>query len=151
MTHEHREATALPDAGWFQQIADGSGLVFLALRVFPDIAYEYISAGVEHHIGVTVAEAMADAELVHSHVDPQSRAELVEALSLEPGRQSTAELRWRHRSGRVLYGRCWLTARRRCDASVVLEGVWSEMTELRHAEEDLRHSEQRHRLLAQNA
>ena len=50
-----------PGPGWFERIADKSEVVFFVLRVAPDLAYEYISDAVETLIGVTSAQAIADA------------------------------------------------------------------------------------------
>ena len=36
-----------PDAEWFRDVANGSGQVFFLLRVQPDLAYEFMSPGIE--------------------------------------------------------------------------------------------------------
>jgi diguanylate cyclase (GGDEF)-like protein/PAS domain S-box-containing protein len=143
--------TRTPGPEWFERIADQSELVFFVLRVAPDIAYEYISDAVETLIGVTSAEAIADAEAVHSRVDADFLGVLASALSTQPGHQSAAELKWHHRNGTPLFTRTWMQARQRPDGSVVMEGTVSEITELRDVETELRNSEKRHRLLAENA
>lgn len=143
-----------PDAltsEWFEQIADKSGLVFFVLRVKPDLAYEYMSNAVETKVGVTPTEILADAESLHSRLDPDFLGVLTSALATAPGHQTSVELKWRHRNGTLLYTRCWMQARRRPDGSVIMEGTVAEITELRKVERDLRNSEQRHRLLANNA
>lgn len=61
------------------------------------------------------------------------------------------DLRWRHRDGRLVDSRAWMRASRRADGSVVQEGVVLDITELRAAEAELRRSEKRNRLLAENA
>ncbi len=58
---------------------------------------------------------------------------------------------WRHRDGRPVHSRAWVRSRRRDDGSVVLEGSIRDITQLHEAETDLRLSEQRYRLLAENA
>ena len=140
-----------PGASWFTQMADGSGLIFFVLRVQPDVAYEFMSDAVVTHLGVTAPEAMADADAVHSRVVPECLDVLAGALATKPGEAASVELTWLHRNGRPLQTRCWMHARERQDGSVVLEGTVSDITELRDVESELRHSEQRHRLLAENA
>ena len=140
-----------PGPDWFKRIADKSELVFFVLRVAPDLAYEYISDAVETLIGVTSAEAIADAEAVHSRVDTDFLGVLASALSTQPGHQTSVELKWHHHNGTPLFTRAWMQARQRPDGSVVMEGTVSEITELRDVETELRKSEKRHRLLDENA
>ncbi len=142
---------ALPRASWFAQMADGSGLIFFVLRIQPDVAYEYMSEAVFARLDVTATEAMADADTVHSRVAPEYLDVLAAALATKPGETASVELTWLHRNGRPLQTRCWMRARQRPDGSVILEGTVAEITELRDAEAELRHSEERHRLLAENA
>ena len=143
--------TGAPAAEWFERIADNSGLVFFVLRVRPDLAYEYISDAVEGRLGVTPAEARADADAVHGRIDPDFLGVLAGALATRPGHQASVELKWRHRNGTPLFTRTWMQARQRQDGSVVLEGTVAEITELRDTKAELRHSEERYRLLAENA
>ena len=140
-----------PTAPWFAEMARGSGLIFFALRVQPDIAYEYISEAIVDKLGVTAAEAMADADAVHSRTDPGYLDNLARALATPPGEQTYVELKWRPRDGSVVHSRCWARARQRADGSVILEGTVAEITKLRDVESELRRSEQRLRLLVENA
>ena len=141
----------LPAAPWFAEMARGSGLIFFALRVQPDVAYEYISDAIADKLGVTAAEALADADNVHSRTEPDYLDNLVQALATPPGEQTHVELKWRHLDGSFVYSRCWAQARQRADDSVVLEGTVAVITELRDVESELRRSEQRLRLLVENA
>lgn len=140
-----------PGPEWFERIAESSGLVFFVLRVAPDLAYEYVSDAVESLIGVTSTEAVADAEAVHSRVDTDFLGVLASALSTQPGHQTSVELKWHHRNGTPLFTRAWMQARQRPDGSVIMEGTVAEITELRDVQAELRHSEERYRLLAENA
>lgn len=141
----------LPAAPWFAEMAHGSGLIFFALRVQPDVAYEYVSEAIADKLGVTAAEALADADNVHSRTDPDYLDNLVRAIATPPGEQTHVELKWRHRDGSFVHSRCWAQARQRADGSVVLEGTVAAITELRDVESELRRSEQRLRLLVENA
>ena len=142
----------LPPARWFTDMAQGSGLLFFILRVQPDLTYEYLSEAITDLAGVSPAEALADADAVHSLIDPAYVEALTAAFAAEPTRDITVELKWRHRiTGKAVYTRCWAQVRQRDDGSVVMEGTVTEITELREVETELRRSEERHRLLAENA
>ncbi|AQT79679.1 diguanylate cyclase [Mycolicibacterium litorale] len=140
-----------PDPRWFETMANGSATVFFALRVEPDLAFEYLNDALESQIGCTAAEGLADPAAVLGRVDPDHADRLAEAMALEPGCDTVIELTWQHRDGRTVYARTWVQSRRRPDGSVVLEGITRDITQLHEAETELRQSEERYRLLAENA
>lgn len=140
-----------PDAAWFRQMANGGGVVYFILRMQPDVAFEFLTDAVEDQIGCSAAEGLADATAVLGLVDPAYSDQLAALLGLGPGSQATAEMTWRHRDGRPVYCRAWVRSRQREDGSVVLEGSIRDVTRLRETESELRLSEQRYRLLAENA
>jgi len=140
-----------PDAEWFRQMANGSAVVFFILRVQPDVAFEFLTDAVESQLGCPAAEGLADPAAVLSLVDPEYSDQLTMLLNLSPGNQTTSEMTWRHRDGHPLQARAWVRSRRREDGSVVIEGSIRDVTRLHEAESELRLSEQRHRLLAENA
>ena len=140
-----------PDAEWFRQMANGSAVVFFVLRVQPDVAFEFLTDAVEDQIGCPAAAGLADPAAVLGLVDPEYSEQLTKLLSLTPGNQMTSEMTWRHRDGRPVYARAWVRSRRREDGSVILEGSIRDITQLHEAETELRLSEQRYRLLAENA
>lgn len=140
-----------PDAEWFRGVVDGSGLVFFVLRVQPDVAYEFMSPGIEKQLGVRAEDAVADAQSVLRLLDPRHSDQVPELLSLPPGTELSVELQWRHVDGWPVYTRTWLRSRQRADGSVVLDGATQETGRLHEAEADLRLSEERYRLLAENA
>jgi len=140
-----------PDAVWFERVADGGTLVFFVLRVQPDVAFEFLNDAVEAQIGCPATEGLADPAAVLGLIDPSHAGRLAEALAIPPGSDTTVELTWQHRDGRPVYSRTWAHCRRRPDGSVVLDGVTRDITQLRETEADLRLSEERYRLLAENA
>jgi len=140
-----------PDAEWFRQMADDGGVVFWVLRVQPDVAFEFLTDAVEPQLGCPAADGLADATAVLGRIDPEAAGGLAEALALQPGGEAAFEARWRHHDGRLVYARSCLRSRQRADGSVVLEGTTRDITHLRDAERDLRLSEERYRLLAENA
>jgi diguanylate cyclase (GGDEF)-like protein/PAS domain S-box-containing protein len=141
----------LPDASWFVEMARGSQIVFFVMRLRPDIAYEYVSDAIYGALGITAAEILADADSLHRQLSEDSVETLAAALRTEPGEQVAVELKWFHRNGEPVHSRCWAQTRRRPDGSVVLEGTANAITELRGVQTELQRSEQRHRLLAENA
>ena len=142
----------LPDAEWFERIADGSGLIFYILRIRPDTAFEYLGSALQTRLGiVTSPGAPVDTAAVLGRIDPDSADRLAAALALVPGQELSVDLTWRHLDGYSVHSRAWMRASQRADGSVVLEGVVEDITELREVEAELRRSEQRHRLLAENA
>ena len=58
---------------------------------------------------------------------------------------------WRHRDGHPVHARAWVRSRQREDGSTILEGSIRDITQLHDAETELRLSEHRYRLLAENA
>lgn len=140
-----------PDAEWFRGVVDGSDLVFFVLRVQPDVAYEFMSPGIEKQLGVRAEDAIADAQAVLRLLDPRHAGEVPVILGLRPGSETTIELRWRHVDGCPVYTRTWLRSRQRANGSVVLDGATQDIARLHEAEADLRQSEERYRLLAENA
>lgn len=140
-----------PGSEWFAEVAERSGLIFFVMRIRPDVAFEFVSSALLARLGISVPEALADAETVLKQIHPDSRARFVDSLTMMPGQEETMDLKWRHRDGRLVYSRASMQASERPDGSVVQEGVVQDITELRLAEVDLRRSEQRSRLLAENA
>ena len=139
-----------PNSEWFRQLADGSTIVFFALRVQPDLAFEFLGDAIETHIGCPAAEALADPRAALDQIDPAHADRFAEGLTPPPGEDSTMEFAWRHRDGRPVTPGSGI-GRRRDDGSVVLEGTVRDITQLHEAEVELQQSEQRHRLLAENA
>lgn len=141
-----------PDPAWFQRVADHSGLVFFILRVRPDLAFEFINAGMRTQlVGLRVGDTPADAATLLDYVEPESRGTLETMLAMQPGTGMWVDLTWRHRSGVPTYSRGRVECRERPDGSVVVEGAMQDITQLHELESSLRNSEKRHRLLAQNA
>ena len=150
--------SALPTGGdrpgpeWFERIADGTGLVFYALRIRPDVAFEYLGSALQTRLGIPVtAGAPVDTEAVLGRIDPESADRLNETLMMSPGQEMTMDGKWRHVDGRSVHSRAWMRARQRPDGSVIQEGGVLDITELREVETELRRSEERSRLLTENA
>ncbi len=139
------------DAEWFRRMADGSSLVFFVLRVQPDLAFEFLNDAIETQLGCPAADGLADAAAVLGRIEPSNAEQLAEVLTLPPGNDAVFELSWRHRDGRPVYSRFWMRSRRRPDRSVVVEGTARDISQLHEAEVNLKLSEDRYRLMAENA
>jgi diguanylate cyclase (GGDEF)-like protein/PAS domain S-box-containing protein len=143
---------SVPGAQWFEQIAESSGLIFYIMRIRPDVAFEYLGSALQTRLGIPVTpETAVDTEAVLSRIDPEFADRLAATLTMTPGQELSIDLTWRHVDGRSVSSRAWMRASQRPDGSVVQEGVVQDITELRAVEAELRNSEQRHRLLAENA
>jgi diguanylate cyclase (GGDEF)-like protein/PAS domain S-box-containing protein len=143
---------SLPGAQWFEEIAESSGLIFYILRIQPDVAFEYLGSALQTRLGIPMTpETAVDTEAVLSRIDPEFADRLAATLTMAPGQELSIDLTWRHVNGQSVSSRAWMRASQRPDGSVIQEGVVEDITELRAVETELRNSEQRHRLLAENA
>jgi diguanylate cyclase (GGDEF)-like protein/PAS domain S-box-containing protein len=142
----------LPSSGWFDLMAQSSGLNFFVLRIHPDMAFEFVSSAVTSSLGIPVpGQTAADAVAVLNRTAAEHADRLAEILTLAPGQLKSVDLNWRHVGGQTVFSRVVVQSRRRPDGSVILEGVVQDITELRKIEAELIRSEERHRLLARNA
>lgn len=141
-----------PGSPWFHWVAEQAGLVFFVLRVHPDVSVEFLSDGaLTTLIGAGPAVIPVGAEELLAHVHPHSADALDALLRLEPGQSTPVELTWRSADGEAVHTRGWVQSRRREDASAIIEGALQDVSEFTKVEVDLRRSEERHRLLAENA
>lgn len=149
--------SSLPSAGppgreWFERIAESSGLIFYVMQIQPHVTFEYLGSALYKRLGIPVTpETLADADAVLGRIAPESAEQLTAGFEMKPGQELTMDLKWLHADGHPVYSRAWMRAVERPDGSVVQEGVVLDITELRTVETELRRSEQRHRLLAENA
>lgn len=141
-----------PDVKWFQRMTDNFGLVSFVLRVRPDIAFEFVNPGRRTQlVGYQPSDSIEDAKLVLDRIEPDSAEQLARLLALPPGQETSVDLGWLHLDGQSVRSRGWVQAVERADGSVIIEGVLQDVTELHQLERELRISEQRYRLLAENA
>ncbi|HPX36248.1 MAG TPA: diguanylate cyclase [Mycobacterium sp.] len=141
-----------PDSSWFERIADDSGLIFFIMQIQPTVAFDYLGSALYKRLGVPVTpETVADANAILGRIAPESAERLAAGFAMTPGQELTLDLKWLHVDGHPVYSRAWMRAIGRPDGSVAQEGVVLDITELREVENELRRSEQRSRLLAENA
>ena len=133
------------DDNWFRDMAALSGDMVVLLQVAPQRHLEFVSGDLAQRLGVSLSADPA------FQVDPQDVDELEELVGLAPGEVREAQLRWHDNAGDVVWTQVRARSRRRDDGSVVIEGVFHDISELKLAQTALATSERRHRLLVENA
>lgn len=140
-----------PSAEWFRQRAEAAGDVFFVLRTRPDVGLEFISDTIVDYLGFTAEDLLAAPALILERVDHRDSQRLAALLELPVGGRVADDLRWVTKDGTASWSRIALEAVERPDGSVALEGNAHDITALKLAERALTESEQRYRLLAENA
>lgn len=136
------DARAVPpaefDDAWFREMAERMGAVFFAVRIHPDLAFEFISESVYDHTGYTADEVLADPLIFGAELDPRLLPEVTapDADTVAGSGEFRYEMRIRGRDGRRLSAMTTARRRTRPDGSVVLEGSTLDFTELRQAQHD---------------
>ncbi len=133
----------VPQDAWFRERAEAFGDVFFVCRIRPDVCLEFISANVADQVGHSAQSLINDLGLLAA-VDDQA------LLTMQPGDQRSVEVTWEH-LGELRWSQVTALCLTREDGSVAVEGVARDISALRETEGALRDSEERHRLLVENA
>ena len=133
------------DDAWFRKMAERMGAVFFAVRIHPDVAFEFISETVFDQTGYTAAEVIADPLVFQAEIDPRHLPVLTpdDDGSTKDLDDVQYEMRIRSRDGRLLSTMTNARRRTRPDGSVVLEGTTMDFTELRQVQHDYESSDKR--------
>lgn len=134
------------DTGWFQEMAALSGDMVMLLQVTPERRLEFVSGDLAQRLGVTVG-----AEQALYEVSPQDIEAFEALIATAPGDVHEGQLRWNDQFGETVWTQVRARSRQRDDGSVVIEGVFHDISELKSAQSALATSERRHRLLVENA
>lgn len=140
-----------PSGEWFREHAEAAGNIFFVVRSQPDVQLEFVSETIEERLGYSAAELVADPSLLMGLVHPADVPLFMAALETPPGTRLELQMRWLERDGREAWSQVVLESEQRTDGSVALAGSSHDITQLKTAERALAESEQRYRLLAENA
>lgn len=145
------EASQWPvDEAVLRALLDATGDAYYVVRTHPDVAVEFISDAIMDIVGRSADDFAADPSLLRDIALPESREALEGLLTTEVGETVDVDLGARHADGHTVWTHHRARARRRPDGSVVLEGAARDISALRQAVEELRTSEDRYRMLAEN-
>jgi diguanylate cyclase (GGDEF)-like protein/PAS domain S-box-containing protein len=133
------------------EFSERLGDVVYALQLGPEPHFIYISPSVLHLSGYTDEEHYLDASIAIESTDPRDRPKIQEAFAAEPGVIQEFVVRWIRRDRHIT----WTHHRSRKqvleDGSVVIYAAARDVTAQVKAESGLAASEERYRLLAENA
>ncbi|MEI8084376.1 MAG: PAS domain-containing protein, partial [Actinomycetes bacterium] len=125
--------------------------VVYALRLEPDMAFEYVSPSVEALVGYTPAEHYSDPLLGTKLLDPRDADILGRAAQARIGESVGFTVRWRAKDGRIVWTAHRCRKQRRDDGSVVLYGAARDVSVEHELADRLAEAQEKYRLLAENS
>ena len=115
--------------------------------------FTYVSAGVEQLHGISASEAMEDASAIYRQVHEEDRPMLAEVEAKCAAAMSVfqCEFRVSRPSGEINWRRVTSSPRKDARKHLVWEGLEIDITDRKLAEEALRESEEKYRLIFENS
>jgi diguanylate cyclase (GGDEF)-like protein/PAS domain S-box-containing protein len=133
------------------ELSETLGDVVYALQLAPEQRFLYISPSVLHLTGVTDAEHYSDPTIATEAVDERDRHLILEAFEAPPGMVKEFVVRWYAPDGRRLWTQHRCRKQVNDDGTVVVYAACRDMTAVVETQRALAESEERYRLLAENA
>lgn len=149
--YRHGQGLAEGDGAQVHEVLAALSDVVYALRLEPDLAFEYVSPSVEDLVGYTPAEHYADPTLGTRLLDPRDADRLAGATRTGLNVPVEFTVRWRSKDGRTVWTEHRCTKRRRADGSIVLYGSARDVTVEHHLKDHLFEAQNKYRLLAENS
>jgi PAS domain S-box-containing protein len=132
----------------YRRLADNAPDVIFRYQVSPVLACEYVSPVVEEMLGYSPEDYYANPELIFTRAHPDDRTLLAELAQDSSQLKLPFTLRWFAKDGRTVWTEQRMTFTRDEKGVVTsVEGIARDITAARQAEEALRKSENRFRLL----
>lgn len=132
----------------YRRLADNAPDVIFRYQVSPTMACEYVSPVVEEMLGYTPEEYYANPELIFTRAHPDDQKWLAELVQDSNQLKQPFTLRWIAKDGRTVWTEQRMTfTRDESGAVTFVEGIARDITVAKQAEEALRKSENRFRLL----
>jgi diguanylate cyclase (GGDEF)-like protein/PAS domain S-box-containing protein len=141
----------LSGSGPAMELAAELSDVLYVFQVEPEACFEFVSPSVEALVGFSPAEHYDDPGLGARIVDPRDAHILASLADAAIGESIDFQVRWTARDGRTVVTQHRCRKQRRDDGSVVVYGAARDVTAQVEAREALAESEERYRLLAENA
>ena len=133
------------------EFSERLGDVVYALQLNPEPHFLYISPSVLHLSGYSDEEHYQDASIAIESTDPRDRAKIQEAFAAPPGEIQEFVVRWIRRDRHITWTHHRTRKQVLDDGSVVIYAAARDVTAKVKAEAGLAASEERYRLLAENA
>jgi diguanylate cyclase (GGDEF)-like protein/PAS domain S-box-containing protein len=133
------------------ELSEALGDVAYALQVQPVRQFLYISESVLQLTGVAADEYYADPSVAVANVDERDRHLIQSAFAAPPGTVSQFVVRWTGPDGRLIWTQHRCRTQYLDDGSTVVVAAARDVTAQVEAENALTESEERYRLLAENA
>ena len=130
-----------------------NGVVYQVVReIDGSRRFQYVSAGIERLMGVSAEEVLRDSSLLYRMIVEEDRQMMAAAEEVSARELTTFSVvaRVRRRDGEIRWMHLTSSPRRLPDGRVLSDGIQTDVTESRRAQEALRESEERYRVLVHN-